>query len=68
MLPVFTGSTAPAPTVSVSLGYLAVQRVESSTPERTEVWMLTVCARAAAEHAVDAGHVRRRVDRAAGTA
>src|SRR4029079_759564 len=32
------------PTVSVSFGYLAVQSVELATPERTEVWMFTVCA------------------------
>ena len=35
VLPAFTGSTAPAPTVSVSFGYLAVQSVEPTTPERT---------------------------------
>ena len=39
-----TGATASGPIVSVSFGYFASQRVEPIAPERTESWMLTVCA------------------------
>jgi hypothetical protein len=58
-----TGFTAAGPIASVSAAYFAVQSVEETSPERTDSWMLAVCA---AEEAVDADDVCRRGDRAAG--
>src|SRR3954470_4650232 len=43
-LPLVSGSSASAPTVSVSFSNFAGQSVESVIPERTEFWMFTVCA------------------------